>query len=83
MSLSEKELWEVISINPEKWKEDEYGYDIEGFWVVAIYQEYSIWYNDIEEGFNISEYNGVDKVLNYASEQDELQWTLGKLIKLI
>jgi hypothetical protein len=56
--MTEKELnfWHSISIEPEKWQEFEYGIESNGFWVVAICKDHVIWYNDIEEGFNISDY---------------------------
>src|SRR3569833_1344925 len=48
-------FWRNIEINPEKWN-DEDGYSKQGggFYVVAISGRRVIWYNDIEDGFNIS-----------------------------
>lgn len=58
---SEKELsgehlnfWELIKIYPEKWTEKTFGKKGKGFWVVGLISRNVIWYNDIEEGFNIS-----------------------------
>lgn len=50
-------FWELIKIYPEKWEEKEYGSEGGGFWVVAICGRRVIWYNDIEGGFNISNYS--------------------------
>ncbi|RWW99989.1 hypothetical protein [Flavobacterium cerinum] len=75
-------FWEQIKIEPEKWQELLYGNDGGGFWVVAIFGEKVIWYNDIEEGFNISDYDTPNYILEYGTEQDELKWCLNKLMKL-
>lgn len=57
MSQDQLSLWSQISIKPQKWSEHEYGSEGGGFWVVAINQNDVIWYNDIEEGFNISTFS--------------------------
>lgn len=49
-------LWELIQIFPGKWKQEEYGKEGGGLWVVTLCGRYIIWHNDIEEGFNISPY---------------------------
>lgn len=72
-------IWNQIIVPLEKWKEDEYGNEGGGFWVVAIDDEEVIWYNDIEEGFNISTFSIRGKIDEYRAEQDELQWTINKL----
>ena len=79
MSKGQKELWHKISITPQKWQEDDYGELGGGFWVVAVWDNQAIWYNDIEEGFNISSFSIVGKLNEYGAEQDELQWTMKKL----
>jgi len=76
-------FWKQIVISPKKWKESEHGKEGNGFWAVALHQNYVIWYNDIEEGFNISLFSKKGIINEYAAEQDELQWTLGKFIKLL
>ena len=78
----QKQLWDSIRIVPEKWKEDVHGAEGNGFWVVGIYNKNVIWYNDIEEGFNISPYTTLGKIDEYGCEQDELNWALDKLIKI-
>mgnify|MGYP003584884492 CR=1 FL=1 len=72
-------LWNQIRIEPEKWFEAEYGIEGGGFWAVGVINGSVIWYNDIEEGFNISDYNSYGTINDYASEQDELNWCLIKL----
>lgn len=79
MSLEQRSYWESIAIKPIKWDADEYGKEREGFWVVGMISNRVIWYNDIEEGFNISKYSKVGKIDEYEAEQDELSWALNKL----
>ena len=79
MTLEQQELWNQISINPTKWIEEEYGKEGNGFWVVAFTKNKVIWYNDIEDGFNISNYSTKGRIDEYGAEQDELQWTIQKL----
>ncbi|TWJ03473.1 hypothetical protein JN11_01016 [Mucilaginibacter frigoritolerans] len=72
----EKEVlvfWKHIKINPEKWK-DENGYakERDGFFVVAILGKRVIWYNDIEEGFNLSFYDEYGIIRDYWCDQYEL-----------
>ncbi|MDF0718937.1 hypothetical protein P0M11_02880 [Kaistella sp. PBT33-4] len=79
MSPDEIKLWKEVSINPEKWQEVELGEEGKGFWAVAITGNLVIWYNDIEEGFNISPYSNYGKIDEYNAEQDELQMTIRKV----
>lgn len=75
-------FWELIKIEPEKWLEPEYGNESGGFWVVGLFGNKAIWYNDIEEGFNVSTYNNYGTLDEYGAEQDNLNWTLGKIFKV-
>jgi len=79
MTLEQQELWNQISIEPIKWIEEDYGKEGNGFWVVAYTKNKVIWYNDIEDGFNISSYSNKGMINEYGAEQDELQWTIQKL----
>ena len=76
-------FWELIKINPTKWTEKEFGNKGCGFWVVAICGTKVIWYNDIEEGFNISDYETYGQIEGYYCNQDELHWAITKLFDLI
>jgi hypothetical protein len=58
-------FWKLIKILPEKWQEPQYGKEGGGFWVVAICGYNVIWYNDIEDGFNISRYNKYGTISEY------------------
>jgi len=65
-------FWEYIKITPEKWQENTMGKDGGGFWVVAILGKSVIYYNDIEEGYNLSTFIDYGKIENYNCSQMEL-----------
>lgn len=65
-------FWKLICIDPEKWQEKQYGEEGGGFWVVAICGRKVIWYNDIEEGFNVSNYSKYGEIDEYWCNQSEL-----------
>jgi len=72
-------FWFAIKISPEKWKEETYGTEGGGFWVVALIGKLVIWYNDIEEGFNISKYSDYGIISEYWSNQDKLDVVVSSL----
>jgi hypothetical protein len=76
-------FWEYIKITPEKWKEDSNGVEGGGFWVVAIFGKQVIWYNDIEDGFNISAYTNYGEIDEYRCNQDEISWIIKRLFGAI
>lgn len=76
-------FWNLIKIAPQKWQEKEYGAEGGGFWVVAIFETKVIYYNDIEDGFNISEYETYGLIKEYSCNQSELDWTVIGLYELI
>lgn len=83
MSLENFQFWNEIKFTPTKWTEHKFGDEGGGFWAVAKYKNFVLYYNDIEEGFNISEFEKEREIKEYGAEQDELQFALIKLRKLI
>jgi hypothetical protein len=83
MTDDQRNFWDLIKIKPTKWTEDEYGTEGGGFWVVAIFGNEVIWYNDIEEGFNISKYDNFGSIMNYQCSQSELNWVVIGLMERI
>lgn len=63
MSVAQRNLWETIQIDPEKWQQHPEGDEGDGFWVVAILGRTVVWYNDIEEGFNRSRYSQYGEII--------------------
>ena len=64
--------WRTVAVDPLKWACSPWGDQGGGFWVVAINDDSVIWYNDIEDGFEVSGYTELDRIENYASSQLEL-----------
>ncbi|NII82745.1 MULTISPECIES: hypothetical protein [unclassified Pedobacter] len=62
-------FWNLIKIASQKWQEKEYRNEGGGFWVVAVFENTVIFYNDIEDGFNISPYTVYEQISEYACEQ--------------
>lgn len=76
-------LWKLIRIIPEKWHGKKYGEEGGGFWVVAIYGRNVVWYNDIEEGFNISTYHKYGEIDEYWCNQSTLDEVIIALLSCI
>jgi hypothetical protein len=72
------QFWLAIRVNPEKWKSHPWGDRGGGFWVVGIYGRNAIWYNDIEDGFNVSQYSKYGSLDEYFCNQDEFYWGILK-----
>ena len=51
-----RRLWNAIRIEPQKWKLHPWGDMGGGFWAVGVIGRHVVWFNDIEDGFNISPY---------------------------
>ncbi len=72
-------FWNLIRIEPEKWIEKGYGEEGNGFWAVGIMGKLVIWYNDIEDGFNVSQYSKYGVIEEYACNQLPLNIVLMQL----
>ena len=80
MTIPQRNLWESIRIDPEKWEQHPYGDEGNGFWAVAILGRTVVWYNDIEEGFNISKYSKIGIIDEYYCDQNELHIVIRRLL---
>ena len=80
MSTEQRRLWDAIKTTPKKWLANDYGKEVGGFWVVAIFGNRVIWYHEIEEGFNVSKYHNYGKLNEFWANQDELEWVIQNLL---
>jgi|ERR1041385_87131 hypothetical protein len=80
LSESETRFWKLIRIKPEQWKQHPEGDEGGGFWVVALFDNQVIYYNDIEEGFNTSSYRDLGTIDEYWCNQDELRTVIHNLL---
>jgi hypothetical protein len=78
-----RRFWELICVPPAKWKLSPWGDLGGGFWIVAILGTNVIWYNDIEDGFNISRFDTVGVIAEYFCNHDELQHSVHSLRRYI
>lgn len=83
MNAHQKRLWEIVRITLEKWAQHPWGDEGGGFWAVAIIGETVVWYNDIEEGFNRSNYKNYGTIEQYRCGQDELEHVVQQIMDLI
>ena len=79
--LSEKELsfFNSIAVPLEKAKIDRSG-NIESVFIVAKYCGKIIFYEDVEEGFEITEIDGSGVIKNYGASQFELKHIINQLM---
>ena len=72
MDAHEFRLWEAVRISPARWILHPWADDLDGFWVVGLIGESVIWYNEIEDGFNVSRYRVFGEIAEYWCDQAEL-----------
>jgi hypothetical protein len=65
-------FWERIKVNPIKWHLSPWGDEGGGFWVVALIGRKCIYFNDIEEGFNVGCWSHLGCIDNYWCNQTDL-----------
>lgn len=72
-----------IAREPVKWQLHPWGDRGGGFWIVAVHGCRVVWFNDIEDGFDVAtfETEGVIPPDQYACNQDELEVAVGALIR--
>ena len=83
MLPAELHLWKMMRVDPVKWSQEPYGREGQGFWVVGLSGTSVVWYNDIEDGFNRSQYKVHGEIQDYWCNQDELQVTVRYLVNAI
>lgn len=83
MNPSQQRLLNTIRIVPKKWEQHPYGEEGGGFWAVAVMGNTVLWYNDIEEGFNLSKYRQYGVIEDYWCNQNELDIAIEHLLILI
>jgi hypothetical protein len=76
-------LWDLMRIPPAKWALSPWGDLGGGFWVVGIIAMRVVWFNDIEDGFNVSRYTTPGLIDEYWCNQSELQHTIHSLLRQI
>ena len=85
MNPLERRFWDAIRIDPEKWTQHPYGDIGGGFWAVALLGRRVVWFNDIENGFNWSNYRDYGSIPEeeYRCNQDRLESTIRELMNIV
>ena len=83
MDAHVSKLWDAVRIVPEKWRQHPHGDVGSGFWVVGVIGSRVIWFNDIEGGFNISNYRSNGEIDDYWCDQLELELVLQNLLEFV
>jgi hypothetical protein len=83
MSPADLRLWNAIRIEPEKWQQHPYGDQGHGFWALGLIGRSVVWYNDIENGFNRSQFTVYGTIDDYWCNPDELETTLQFLLSTL
>jgi hypothetical protein len=80
-SESQRDFFARVRVQPVKWRLSPWGDEGGGFWAVAVHGDRVLWYNDIEGGFNVSNFKVRDQIPEdqYWCNQDPLQWALPRL----
>src|ERR1700720_2971969 len=70
-----------VAFDPVKWQQSPWGHVSGGFWALATFHDRVLWYNDIEEGFNVSRFGTVGVIPDdeYWCHQDALCVALAEL----
>ncbi len=73
MTPHQQRLWSAVRIQPEKWHQHPYGDSGSGFWAVGLVGNTVLWYNDLVDGFNRSQYTVYGTIDDYLCNEDELE----------
>jgi hypothetical protein len=77
-SPEQREYFASTRVPPCRWRLTPWGDETCGFWVVAVDAHRVLWWNEIEEGFNVSTFRARGEIPTeeYWCKQDELRWAL-------
>ena len=80
-SESNHDYFTRVRTEPARWELSPWGDEGGGFWAVAVDGNRVLWYNDIEEGFNVSTFVAQGRIPDeeYWCNQDSLQVALRQL----
>lgn len=81
LTPSQREVWLRVRRPLEKWRLSPEGDAGGGFWVVGIHGDRAIWFNDIEEGFELSPFAKRGVIGEYRCDQLELSHVMQQLIE--
>ena len=72
LSPSEDYIWNAVKTLPDLWFCPVWNDGNEKFWAVGIIGNHVIWFNHVEDGFNISRYAKIGTIEEYWCNQDDI-----------
>ena len=83
-SPTERAAFMAHAIESAKWTQSPWGDAGGGFWAIAQRKKAVLWYNDIEEGFQVSAFDspGAIPENQYWCSQDDLAIAIRRLVEL-
>jgi hypothetical protein len=80
MTPEQARMWERAKIVPEKWSAPTYGAAQQGSWAVAVMGQAAVWYDDIEDGFVVTECARFGTISGRATGETSLEGAIQELI---
>ena len=76
-----RQVFARIAFEPVQWRQSPWGDQNGGFWVLAVQDDRVLWYNDIEDGFQVSrfEHAGTIPDHEYWCNDDPIKWAIPRL----
>jgi hypothetical protein len=80
-TATQRTFFDRVSVKRVKWRLTPWGDLIGGFWIVAIHEDRVLWFNEIEDGFNVSKFAREGEIPSeeYWCNQDSLATACEKL----
>ena len=72
MENEDLKIWNSIKVDLIKWDINNHGKPYDEFWIAGLIGKNVLWYNDIEDGWNISTWNTYGTINEYWCNQDDL-----------
>ena len=81
-SVPERRFFSQVRIPPTKWSLPPWGDDGGGFWAVAVHLDRVLWFNDLEDGFEVSRFQVAGEIPEgeYWCNHDERRHALPGLV---
>ncbi|WP_196159658.1 hypothetical protein [Reinekea sp. G2M2-21] len=64
-------VWDDVQVEPILWTQNQYNFD-EEFWVIAVVQNYCLYFNFVEEGWGWGKFVTKGTISSYQWEQEEI-----------
>ena len=80
MSPEQGRMWESAKVIPQQWNAPDYGAGRLRFWAVAVMGQTVVWYDDMEDGFAVTEYLEFGAIAGSSSGDMSLERAIQELI---